>query len=132
MLLEEGKVKRAVEEGSHDPPIGGRHITHDPTITKYRCGTPFIGQWWTNQRRGGAGGREIDSLGKHLIEKYAFGCDTTNRYTSNYNEASDSFIAFSRRAKTRHCCIFADKNSFFFVDDPEKSHQTVLRASFGA
>lgn len=44
MLLQEVKVKRAVEEGSHDPPIGGRHITHDPTITKYRYGTPLIGQ----------------------------------------------------------------------------------------
>ena len=36
MLLDEGKVKRAIERGSKDPPIAGRHITHDPTITNYR------------------------------------------------------------------------------------------------
>ena len=36
MLFDEGKVKRAVEEGYKDPPIAGRHITHDPTITAYR------------------------------------------------------------------------------------------------
>lgn len=42
MLLDETRVKRAVEEGSKDPPIAGRHITHDPTITMYRCVVVFF------------------------------------------------------------------------------------------
>lgn len=36
MLLDEDKLKRAVERGSKEPPIAGRHITHDPTITSFR------------------------------------------------------------------------------------------------
>lgn len=36
MMLNEGRVKRSLEEGSKEPLIAGRHITHDPTITMYR------------------------------------------------------------------------------------------------
>lgn len=42
MLMEESRVKRAVEKGSKDPPIAPRHITHDPTITLYRWAL-FVG-----------------------------------------------------------------------------------------
>lgn len=36
LLMDENKIKRAIEGGSKEPPIAGRHITHDPTITLYR------------------------------------------------------------------------------------------------
>ena len=38
MLLDETKVKRAMEEGSDDPPVEGSVITHDPKVTKFRSG----------------------------------------------------------------------------------------------
>eukprot|EP00904_Undaria_pinnatifida_P001081 jgi/Undpi1/10974/HiC_scaffold_30.g13275.m1 len=50
MLFDEGKVKRAVEEGYKDPPIAGRHITHDPTITAYRPHEYIYGKYGANTR----------------------------------------------------------------------------------
>ncbi|CAM9404304.1 unnamed protein product [Ectocarpus sp. 13 AM-2016] len=50
MLLDETKLKRAVEQGSKDPPIAGRHITHDPTITMYRPHELIYGKYGTSQR----------------------------------------------------------------------------------
>ena len=38
MPLDEDDLKRAVEEGSKDPPIAGREINHNPEITPYRYG----------------------------------------------------------------------------------------------
>lgn len=50
MLFDEAKLKRAVEEGSKDPPIAGRHITHDPTITTYRPYEYIYGKYGANTR----------------------------------------------------------------------------------
>ncbi|CAN0416237.1 unnamed protein product [Pylaiella littoralis] len=50
MLFDEPNLKRAVERGSDEPLISGRHITHDPTITMYRPHEYVYGKYSTSKR----------------------------------------------------------------------------------